>query len=366
MIEKGKFGPAEAICLLTITIVSKIFATNISTVMQLVGTAGWYMTLISAGVSVLCFSFVYLLLKRFPEKNLMEIFDEVLGKFFGRSFSFIIAALLMLISALNLREFTDMLKIYVMQLSPSIYIMSIFLLGILIFSFLGLESLARFSRLVSYGLIFGLVSMLLVPFQNFRVHRLFPILGYGLLNTLYEGIMRSSAYIEVIIVGVFASSFQGIKYVKKIGYISILISGAIISSSLLACALVFPYFTGREIVAPMYSMVSIVNLGRFLQRLDPFFIFIWNISSLVSITVKFYASLMVYCHIFNINDKKPIIIPFGVILLTLAVIPRDIISLIKVYMPLVMEWEWAVFYLLPFIVLIIAIIRKKKVKLRGA
>lgn len=366
MIERGKFGPEEAISLLTITIATKALSSSLSTVIQLVGPAGWYMTLISAGVSILFFSFIYLLLKMFPKKNLMEIFDEVLGKCLGRSFSFVIAASLLLIAALNLREFTDMLKIYVMPLSPPIYIMVLFLLGILTFSFLGLESLARFSRLASYSLLFGFIMVIVMSFENFRLHRLFPILGHGLFKTVYYGVMRSSAYMEVLLVGVFASSFQGIKYVKKIGFISLILSGVIISSAILACDLVFPYFTGREIVAPMYTMVSIINLGWFFQRLDPLFIFIWNISSLISVTAKFYGSLMIFCHIFNIDDKKPVIIPFGILLLTLATIPRDIITVIKVYMPFVMQWGGTVFYLLPCMILIIAILRKKKVKLRGA
>ncbi len=48
MIQEGKFGIAEAMWLVVFTSAAKVFFYQPATVAALVGTAGWYMTLISA------------------------------------------------------------------------------------------------------------------------------------------------------------------------------------------------------------------------------------------------------------------------------------------------------------------------------
>ena len=69
MIKEGNFGYHEAISLLVITIVTKVFFTSPAILVEIVGTSGWYMTIISMLVAIFAFMFLYLLLKRFPQKH---------------------------------------------------------------------------------------------------------------------------------------------------------------------------------------------------------------------------------------------------------------------------------------------------------
>lgn len=52
MIKEGKFGVQEAICLTWITIVSKVFFSSPAVLARLIGSTGWYATLISAAVAL--------------------------------------------------------------------------------------------------------------------------------------------------------------------------------------------------------------------------------------------------------------------------------------------------------------------------
>ncbi len=360
MTKEGSFGMQEAICLLTITTVSKVFYTSPSMVMKVVGTAGWYMTLISAAIAAIALTPIFSLLNRFPGKNIMEIYDISLGKVGGSILSFLLFVIILITTAVNMKEFTEVLIVYVYPESPPGYIIGLLLLVIILAAYLGLESIARVSRLLGGILLFGLISVLILASKNYNISHLFPLLGYGAKPIIINGLLRSSAYGEMIVIGIFVRSLQGIKYIKKAACYSLILSGAIISISIFAFTLSFPYYTGKEITAPMYLMTTLISYGGFFQRLEAIFLFIWSISLLIALSFLFYMNLMIYCHIFNIKDKRPLILPLAIILYTLTMIPENMTSLITIYMQALRSYGWIFFYLPPGFALLAAVLRGKK------
>jgi len=361
MIKEGKFGVQEAVWLTTIAISAKVFFSSPAMLTGIVGNTGWYMTIISAAIALIGFLFIYLLLKRFPKKDIVEIFDLSLGRIFGFIFSGVLALYMLFVSITRLSEFNEVLRVYVFPLSPNWYIIGIFIVCVTIMSWLGLESIARFSKLLAYFMLAGFVIVLALGTQNYNINNLYPIFGRGLGKTITTGIVRSSVYGEVIILAIFAKTFQGVKYIKKEGIISICLSAFLISLSLLAFTLTFPYYTAKEITAPMYEMATLIDYGRFIQRVEPIFLFIWIISSLISTTIVFYSFVWIFCKMFRIQDKRPVILGASVIVYAAALMHKDIISVISVNVQFMRNYGSIVF-ILPLLVLIIAAIRKKGVK----
>lgn len=360
MIREGNFGYHEAISLLIITISTKVFFTSPALLVEIVGTAGWYMTLISALTAAFAFIFLYQLLKRFPNKNIMVIADLVLGKWGGFIISFIIGGFLLWTASISMREFVEVLKVYVLPESPPSFIMVLFVIPVMILSFMGLETIARFAKFIIYILGAGYVLVVLLSSQNFVPRQLFPILGYGLDITVLNGLLRSSFYGEIIIIGVIASSLQGHKEIKRIGFLSLLISGVLTSISLLAFAMVFPYTVGQELTSPMYDMAALIDYGGFMQRMEPIFLFFWNFGTFIEVSLVFYAVLMIFCHIFRIADKRPVILPTATTLYSLSLVPRGISEVISGLVQTIRSWGWIIYYVPPIIILIVAAIRKKK------
>ncbi|NMB96236.1 MAG: GerAB/ArcD/ProY family transporter, partial [Clostridiaceae bacterium] len=312
MIKEGNLGPQEAICLITITIVTRVFFTSPSVITRFVGSAGWLMTLISATTAMIIFYLVLLLLRKWPGKNIIEIYELSTGRYIGFIFSFALFAGFLIDSAALLREFTEVMKVYVLPISPPSYIMGIFFAGVFVVCIFGLEAQARLARVVAPVLLVSLIVVLLLAAKNYSLHRLNPIFGYGLDRVLLRGIRRNSVYGYAIITAVIAGSLQGIEHIKKIGYTSIIISGIIISVCVLCFSLTFPYYVAQEITSPLYEMVSLVDHGRFFQRLDPLFLFTWIIATLIAVTAEVYMAASIYCRMFRIQDIKPIIAPICV------------------------------------------------------
>jgi spore germination protein KB len=134
----------------------------------------------------------------------------------------------------------------------------------------------------------------------------------------------------------------------------------LVSAAFLAFTLTFPYFTAAEVTSPLYQMMALIDYGRFFQRFDALFFFIWNISTLITVSLELYIAASIYCKMFRIQNIKPVIIPFSIIMFTIAMIPKDFGTLISGYDNLIAEYSWTVFYILPIIALITAKLRGKK------
>ena len=366
MIKEGNFGYHEAISTLLITIVINVFFTSPAIVVEIVGNVGWYMTIISMLTAIFAFMFLYLLLKRFPNKNIMEISDVVLGKWGSAVFLFLFGGFLLWTASISIREFAEILKIYVLPRTHPSFITILFLITIVFFSYMGLETIVRFAKFIIYILGAGFILVIILSSQNFNFKNLFPILGYGLDNTLINGLLRSSLYGEIVLIGVIASSLQGYKEIKRIGLSTLFLAGLITSISLLVFTLVFPYTVGQEITSPMYEMAALINYGGFMQRMEPLFLFLWNFGSFVEIAFVFYATLMIYCHIFRIDDKRPVILPMVTTLYSLSLIPKSITEVTSGYVQTLRSWGWVFYFIPPVFILIIAMIRKKKGESKNA
>jgi spore germination protein (amino acid permease) len=359
MIREGKIGVREATCLITIAITNRVFFTSPGLLAKTLGTTGWYMTLISAAFGALGFTPIYLLLKRYPGKNLIEIFQIVFGKIISLPFLILLVLLFTLNAAIMLREFAEVMKVYVLPLTPITYTMSILVLFVAVASILGLESMARFSSFIAVMLLIGFGSVLALSSGEYKLHRLAPILGYGLGGTIVTGMQRSTVYADAIILAVVAGSMQGVSHIKKAGYSSITLSGIFISLSFVAFTLTFPYYSAAEITAPMYHMVALIDYGRFLQRLEAIFLFVWNISTFVSVAINFYAGASTYCKTFRIQDARPVIIPLAILTFALAMVPKDISEVAMGYVQNIRQYGWTGFFLPPAAALLVSMLRKK-------
>ncbi|MCX7746514.1 MAG: spore germination protein [Clostridia bacterium] len=360
MIKEGKIGVSEAVSLVVIATSNRVFFTAPTVVEQFTGTAGWYMSILSNAVTILFFTFIYLLLKRFPGKDLLEIFHISFGRIIGFLFSIVYASSFLAACGILLREFYEMLKSFILPNTPISVLNGAMVVMVIVAVFLGLETIARTAKLAAFFALIGYLALLILAAEYFKLSNLFPILGYGMDNTIKEGITRSSAYSEVIILAVFAGSLQGVRHIKKAGYLSLILSGLLVSISIFCMQLIFPFYTFQEQTAPLYTLATLIKYGTFFQRLDPAFLTLWVVTTIISSSVVFYCAVSSYCKTFRMQDRRPVIIPMGILVYAVAMIPADFPSVISVYIELLRTYPIFLFYILPMAALITSIVRKKK------
>ncbi|WP_340140768.1 endospore germination permease [Ruminiclostridium cellobioparum] len=358
--REGAFGTYEAICITSTLMITKIFYTSISVIIDIEGTSGWIGTIVSCLTTLVMFSLIYMLMKRFPNKDITQIFEAVLGRFSGKVLSLVFSAYLLFYAASSLREFVEMIKAYNLPYSPPSLLIFAFIAVCAIVAYYGLEGIARISGIFFIPVIVALFVILLLASPNYNINYMKPYLGYGLKETVVTGLLRCSAYDEVLILAFMINSMHGLKTFKRAGYASIIITGITFSSNLLCNVLAFTYTGGRENLSGLFELSRAIYFNRFVQRLESIFLFAWVISSLVSVSIAFYLSINIYTKAFRIPGHRPLIFPFSFLLFMVALVPKNMSEVVQLNIHFIRQYSCFFIYLVPVLILFIAVIFRKR------
>ncbi len=360
MINEGKFGTAEAVYLTTLVIASKAFYTSIRVMIKNTGTAAWYMTLVSCLTSIIFFLLISLVMKRFPGKNLVEIFELVTGKFFGKILTLLFSVYFVYYAGSSLREFLEMIKAYNLPYTPPSLIIFAFMAVVVVLTYIGLEGMARFATVIFYPVFIGIAIILVLAYPYYNVRAIFPIGGYGITETLKSGFLRSSAYDEVIILAFIINSIDGVKSFKKVGTLSIFISGIVFAFTCLCNIMAFDYTMSSENVSDLFQLARVIYFSRFFQRIESIFLFIWIIASLITVGLAFYIAISSFCKAFKISNHRPLILQFAFLTFMVTLLPEGLIELAKSNIVVMREYSMVLVYGIPILVLFISVIFGKK------
>lgn len=360
MNNQGHFGLLETIALTTLVIVSKIFYTSLAAMVKAVGTAAWYATLISCFSSIVFFLMICLLMKRFPGMNIVEIYEQVLGKIVGKVLGFLWPCYLLYYAATSSREFFEVIKAYVLSNTRESIIYISFIGVMALIAYVGLESIVRLSYITFLPIMVGLFLILIMAHPYYDPDLLKPYWGYGFGKTLTIGFLRSSAYQEVLTLIMIVKSIQGKDNSVKAGLISLVLSGMIFSISVLTYTMMFTYSMGGENLSGLFQMSRSIYYSRYLQRVETIFLFPWVVSSLITAGVALYLALYLYGNVFEINNYKPLILPFSFLIYMVAVIPKNVVEFTEIYLSFVREYSLGFAYGIPILVLLIALITGRR------
>ncbi len=358
--REGSFGTYEAVCLTSIMIITKIFYTSIAVIIKLEGTSGWIGTIISCITSLFLFSLICVLMKRFPNMDLTQIFEAVIGRFVGKLLTLLFSAYLLYYAASSLREFIEMIKAYNLPYTPPSFLIFGFIAVCAIVTYYGLEGIARISGIFFIPIIAALIIILLLSIPNYDLDYLKPYLGFGVKKTVTTGVLRCSAYDEVVILAFIINSVHGYKIFKKAGYTSLIIAGLTFSSNIMCNVITFMYTGGSENLSGLFELSRAIYFNRFIQRFESIFLFAWVVSSLVTVSIAFYLSINLYTKAFRIPGHRPLIFPFSFLLFMIALVPKNMSEVVQINIHFIRQFSGVIIYAVPILILLIAAIFGKR------
>lgn len=296
-----------------------------------------------------------------PDKNIIEISQQVLGKWLGRAvggyylFFFIIAA------STYVREIEDFMCTQIYEGTPGgvIRFMSIVLLvyGLR----LGLETVGRAAQVFFPLFALFLVALMVLLFPQVRLDRVYPMLTTPLPDMLHS-----------IMIGVFypfgeiCVFFMVYPYTRKNSKINrdIFIALCIGSVGLnlilfLSLTVLGVYFSEHNFYAA-YTLAQKINIANFLQRLEALMATAWIITTYFKTALYFYAFVLGTAQIFKLKSHRPLIFPVAFLIYGLSqLISKDIIFYVKEIPPYWVDWNLTYSLALPLVILVVYKVRQR-------
>ena len=322
-----KIGFSEALCVLLIIVISHLILTVPKIILKSQGSASSlnvvYITLIALFVVFI----INLLYKNFKGMDILDISNYLLGSKFRFIIGIAYIAFFLFTCSLLVRNTSENLKTMYFQSTPIPYILFIILLAVGFMNRYSLKTVIKCNLIVVPILVLALTILFILSFNNFTVERLFPILGYGSQNTFVNGISNIFIFGNIVFLFLLMPLLKDYNQFSKLSYTSIIISGLFIFLTILALLLMFPLDISSNSNLPMYLQTRKITLGKFIQRVDAFFILIWIISvvSYLSIVTSFILSI--FKKITNIENKSYVSYCFVAILFGISLIYKNVIQI---------------------------------------
>ncbi len=322
MKSQTHLGIGEGAGLIYFTIFPLLFLSTPSEMTEASGSISW-LTPLLGGLSGGCLIWIQQSLLTDSHGSLLQLAEDLLGK--GASYVCGLFYFFALFSTacLWIRQYAENTLLVALPLIEFNHIILVYLVSVLVMVYLGIEALSRTCLLLmplSIGALFVVFVGLMPEMEPLY---LFPLLGYGIPSLIGPLLFYTGASAPAAMLMVLAPSFQSKAATQKVILFGIGASAIIRSMAFAVYVSVFAVTVGSEKILPFFDMTRLVYINRYIQRIESLFILLWVVVGILGIAVCLYGALAIIGQLFRLPTFTPLLLPLGIIMITVAALPMD-------------------------------------------
>ncbi|KGM98377.1 spore gernimation protein [Clostridium novyi A str. 4552] len=328
-----------------------------------VGTDGWIVILLIGLVLVPVLYIIKKSIEISGYKKFTDMLENNFGKILGKIVALLVMLTAVLIVSMEMRVFTEVLKMYLLKRTPSEFII---VLVILVGAFLvrgEIESVIRFNEIAFWLMFLPILIAILFVLKGSDFTNIFPVLNNPPMNYL-SGIKNSAfTFLGFEFIYVLYPLVKEKRNIMKITYrslIFIVIFYIIIS---VTTVIVFSKSYISQLLWPTITMLSTVNIpGTFVERWEGAIMAFWFIFFFTTYINLYYFSSEVVKDVFRLEDVKISLVVITPIVYLLSLYPENIAEVYRIKEKISPYIGLGVMVVLPILLLITGIIRSRRVK----
>lgn len=319
-----KIGYIEAISIITLVIINKVILILPKEIISNTGSSAWLNTLYVSIIAVLLAWLISFLFKKFQGLDILDVSEFLGGNTLKTIIGILYVLLLLLVPIFVLRNFAETLKTIYFRTSPFIFILLFFIVCTTIANLFSSKVLAKANLILMILSFLGIALILIASAKNFSVDHLFPILGYGPKETFVTGISSLFSFSSIGYLFLLGPLLDKPQNFKKISILSICASGIYLVSTVTCILLSFSFsFKSGETIS-LYLLTRTIEFGRFIQRIDAIFIFMWIVSTILYVCFAIHFAIYLFKKLTKISDSHCINYIINLFILAVLLIPWGI------------------------------------------
>ncbi|MDO7906430.1 GerAB/ArcD/ProY family transporter [Paenibacillus sp. JX-17] len=278
----------------------------------------WIANLLGIIPGVLIFLMYGFLHSRFPGYTLLGYAKLLLGSYLGKALGFLYLLFFLYGASRDLRDNGALIAMKALTRTPIGVVNMIMILTVAYVLYLGIEVLGRTAMLfLVLIIILGAVSLGLLTFSGV-IHLSFiqPILGQGwkpVLQAVYQEVWMFP-FGETICFVMLLPYLTGKAAGTGIGITAVVLAGLMLVVTVFITITVIGPDLRMRSDFPLQTVISLIRIQNFIERLDVVFIMTAVIGMCFKISIYYQAALLAASELFHIPVKR-LILPFAFILL---------------------------------------------------
>nr|WP_236588251.1 GerAB/ArcD/ProY family transporter [Tumebacillus amylolyticus] len=322
-------------------------------------SAAWMIPMLSMLITLGVWALISPVLVRTDKQDLITLCEKSLGRFAMRAMCLLIAFYMIADMTTLARTFTEAVVTTVLPRSPISFIAAPFFLVAAFYAWKGIEGISRVSLVLWSWLAVGLVALLVLNLNWMRPDKIFPLLGYGVMPLITGSGLFLSVFVNILILTLFCSRLRNPKEVRSIGYISTILIGLTYMLVTMAFLMVFSPEAAMRSPFPLYQLGRLIYIGRFIQRLEASFVFIWVVMAVIKMAVTLFMSTYLIATAFRMPVYRPLVAAVTLIVFDLSYYPRSFVETVSFNNKYIVAWSWSIVIVVPLLVTMAYRIRKR-------
>ena len=265
------------------------------------------------------FSLLFGLFLKFKGMDIVDISEVAGGRFLKYFTGITIILYLMLTVILALSEFTENIRNILFENAPTEYFYLIFYVGILISVLIGIRGIFRASTILAPIIILGVIFIFFSLYSDIDITNFTPIMGNSIKEFFIPGSFRLEMFESIFLILLMGPQIIHLKKATIGSYILISLFTLIIAILLFG---IFPYPSSLENYFPLFELNRLISFGRFIQRVEAFYILIWLIAMYIYISLGTSYAVQTFSKLFNLKYTNRIIPLFCILVVLRSIIFR--------------------------------------------
>ena len=357
-----KISRVESIILIVFIMITNIILNFPEEIIQTTASSSilsvFFVTLIAIFISYI----IYLLFKPFESYDIFDVANFLAGKWLKILLGIIFFSLIIFKASLFLRTFSECLKVTYFSNTKILLIISAFIIAATFSSKYGTSSIIKSSILILPIALLSIVVICIFSSKNFIFERIYPLLGYGLKNTFVDGSLNIYAFSNLLYLYLIVPNLKQRDDFKFICLFSSIISGILLILVVSTFVLAFPFFISTEEILTLYTVSTLIEIGKFIQQLDAVFIFTWIVTILGYLSISITFSCNIFQKLTNIKYTKHIVFPISLLILGISLVTNNVAQLAFLE-NVILKYITIIFiFIIPISILILANLKYKQKK----
>jgi spore germination protein KB len=286
-------------------------------------TAAWLVTLMASLLAALAVWPVAAALQGTPGSSLPDMAREVLGRPGAVITGLMLSAILLFISGMILRETSEMAISAAFPHTPQTFATTALLLGSIYVAYGDGPGLVRLGRLVLPLVICSILLVLAGSFGWGNLRYLAPVWGPGLPRLALSVPEVAMLFAPAAILTVLTGSIGNRKAWPLWDVATPPIAGAFITLETGVLTMVLPYPVSASVTFPLHAAARILLGGRFFERMDGIWLFMWVWSTTILSGALLYAAAVTFIRAFGMPRHVLAILPMATVTLSIAFFSRN-------------------------------------------
>lgn len=261
---------------------------------------------------------------RFENTNPVVYTRITLGNFLGTLLIVLYLLFLLQLTAGVLRNICELYVTSIMPATPIIVFAGITAFLAALAARGGLENIARLAELIlpwHIGNMLLLTVFVLATPGLPHPEYLFPVFGSGWINILRSTLIHFAFPFMEASALVFTLPFLNHpRNCKKSIYTAMAIVTLILVLTNIRNIMVLGPQGISRVNFPFLTTIQLVDIGAFLERVDPIAIFIWTLGTFVKLSFLVYVISIGWASLFALADYRPLVFPISLLTATVSII----------------------------------------------